>query len=112
MKSPAEPRPFPPLRGSAERRAAGVLDMFSDPEVSLVMLANGGMGAAQAGGTRRPVRDCLPLTGAVGGRDHYRAGARARRRACWPVCQVVPRAGVRWSRARARKARAAGGLVA
>jgi muramoyltetrapeptide carboxypeptidase len=32
--------------GSAERRAAGVLQMFADPQVSLVMPANGGTGAA------------------------------------------------------------------
>jgi muramoyltetrapeptide carboxypeptidase len=32
--------------GSAERRAAGVLDMFGDPGVSLVMPATGGTGAA------------------------------------------------------------------
>jgi len=31
--------------GSAERRAAGVLQMFADPQVSLVMPANGGTGA-------------------------------------------------------------------
>jgi muramoyltetrapeptide carboxypeptidase len=34
------------LAGSPERRAAGVLAMFADPEVSLVMPATGGTGAA------------------------------------------------------------------
>jgi muramoyltetrapeptide carboxypeptidase len=33
------------LAGSAERRAAGVLGMFGDPEVSLVMPVSGGTGA-------------------------------------------------------------------
>ncbi|HET7245581.1 MAG TPA: LD-carboxypeptidase [Streptosporangiaceae bacterium] len=33
------------LAGSAERRAAGVLSMFGDPEVSLVMPVSGGTGA-------------------------------------------------------------------
>jgi len=33
------------LAGSAERRAAGVLRMFADPEVSLVMPVSGGTGA-------------------------------------------------------------------
>jgi muramoyltetrapeptide carboxypeptidase len=33
------------LAGSAQRRAAGVRAMFADPEVSLVMPANGGTGA-------------------------------------------------------------------
>jgi muramoyltetrapeptide carboxypeptidase len=34
------------LAGSAERRAAGVRQMFADPEVALVMPANGGTGAS------------------------------------------------------------------
>src|ERR1700744_3064894 len=33
--------------GSAERRAAGVMAMFADPEVAMVLPANGGTGAHQ-----------------------------------------------------------------
>lgn len=33
------------LAGSAERRAAGVMSMFADPEVAMVLPANGGVGA-------------------------------------------------------------------
>ena len=38
------------LAGRAGRRAAGVRDMFEDPEVSLVMPASGGQGAADLAG--------------------------------------------------------------
>ncbi|MHB1594120.1 MAG: S66 peptidase family protein [Streptosporangiaceae bacterium] len=34
------------LAGSAEQRARGVMDMFADPEVALIMPATGGTGAA------------------------------------------------------------------
>jgi muramoyltetrapeptide carboxypeptidase len=38
---------FGHFAGSAERRAAGVMQMFADPEVSLVLPVNGGYGAGQ-----------------------------------------------------------------
>lgn len=38
---------FGHFAGSAERRAAGVMEMFADPEVSLVLPLNGGFGAGQ-----------------------------------------------------------------